>query len=72
MYDQNFYGGGPGVVDGVGGNNERRLKWGRDGVINESQLKLLKGPLPRPPENFSHTLPISHKKIGKFSNFFGP
>ena len=27
MYDQNFYE-GAGVVDGEGGNGERRLKWG--------------------------------------------
>ena len=28
MYDQNFYGEGAGVVDGLGGNNEKCFKWG--------------------------------------------
>ena len=34
-------GGGAGVVDGVGSNNEKCLKWG-GGVTKRSPLKLLK------------------------------
>ena len=31
MYDQNFFWGGEGVVDGDGGSSEGGLKWGGGG-----------------------------------------
>ena len=44
VYDQNFYGGGEGVVDGEGDNSEGCLKWGGGGwgVIKGSFQKHLK------------------------------
>ena len=33
VYDQNFYWGGIGMVDGVGANSERYLKWGVGGSL---------------------------------------
>ena len=44
MYDQNFYGGGGGVVDGEGegGNSEGCLKWGGGRSLRDLLQKHLK------------------------------
>ena len=42
MYDQNFLGGGEGVVDGEGGSSQRCLKWGGGGSLRDLSKNFLK------------------------------
>ena len=42
VYDQNFWGGGEGVVDGEGGSSEGCLKWGGGGSLRDLSKNILK------------------------------